>query len=42
MSYPIYVDASEIVLMTSETKRQILVHNEIWALKCSDETYPTK
>lgn len=35
LSQPIYLDKSEIPILTQETKRQILVHNRTWKEKCS-------
>lgn len=32
---PILLAKKEIPILSQETKRQILVHNEIWARKCS-------
>lgn len=34
---PIWLDKSEIDVMTDGTLRQILSHNETWKKKCSDK-----
>lgn len=34
---PIYLAKSEIDVMTAESLRQILAHNETWQKKCSNE-----